>query len=281
MMSMPARVERDRSARQEFEAGVVVNFESGLNRLGHHRCQLVDHFFFLLAVLDRLHCHAPPRGICKASLAAAPSDCGVDPGFTIPQCPCDMYSQRQTSPIRIRSGTSRFMARAACCTMPSSAQAPVATSSFLSGRPNRITDGHAQGMNFLRLFHRLIHREIEHARHGANFLAHTFAGTNEHGIDKRVGSEAGFAHQVAKLGGAAETAKTGDRKGHENHLARIERLSTPDSSRSSLSREQDLVLTCKVAMPVTSGDESNLLDSEAMLGIPGLIHKIERVHNSG
>ena len=69
---------------------------------------------------------------------AAPRDWGA--ASTIPQCPWDMYSHKQTSPIRMASGTSRLMARAACCTMPSFAQAPVAISSFFSGSPNRITD---------------------------------------------------------------------------------------------------------------------------------------------
>jgi hypothetical protein len=70
---------------------------------------------------------------------AAPSACG--PAFTIPQWPCDIYSQRHTSPIKISPGTSRLIARTACCTIPSSAHAPVATSSLLSGNPNRITAG--------------------------------------------------------------------------------------------------------------------------------------------
>ena len=57
---------------------------------------------------------------------------------TIPQWPCDMYSHRQTSPISSIPGTSLFNARAARWTMPSSAQAPVAVSSFVSGKPNKI-----------------------------------------------------------------------------------------------------------------------------------------------
>jgi len=73
-------------------------------------------------------------------------------------------------------------------------------------------------MNFLRFFHRCIHREVEHAGHRANFLADTFTRANEHGIDEGVRSEARLPHQVAQLRGAAETAKTGDRKGHEIHL---------------------------------------------------------------
>ena len=76
-----------------------------------------------------------------AVAAAAPTDCACGEFSTIPQCPCDMYSQRQTSPISSRLGTSRLIARAALCTMPSSAHAPVAISSFDSGSPNRITLG--------------------------------------------------------------------------------------------------------------------------------------------
>src|SRR5208282_5192890 len=76
--------------------------------------------------------------VAGGAAAAAPRDCGS--AFTIPQCPCDMYSHRQTSPITNTSRTSRLMARAAFCTMPSSAQAPVATSSFFSGSPNKMTD---------------------------------------------------------------------------------------------------------------------------------------------
>ncbi len=66
---------------------------------------------------------------------------GFAAGSTMPQCPWLMYSHRQTSPITIRPGTAALMARVAFCTMPSSAQAPVATSSFFSGSPNRITAG--------------------------------------------------------------------------------------------------------------------------------------------
>ena len=44
--------------------------------------------------------------------------------------------------------------------------------------------GDSEGMNFLRLLHRFIDREVEHARHGTNFLAYTFTRTNEHGVDE-------------------------------------------------------------------------------------------------
>ena len=70
---------------------------------------------------------------------AAPSDCGC--ARTIPQWPCDIYSHRHTSPMIISLETSRLIARAACCTIPSSAHAPVANSSFFSGSPNKIIAG--------------------------------------------------------------------------------------------------------------------------------------------
>ena len=73
---------------------------------------------------------------------------------------------------------------------------------------------HSQRMNLPRLLHRLIHRQVEHARHGANFFANALPGTDEHRIDKRVGSEPRFAHHVAEFVRAAKAAEAGDRKCH-------------------------------------------------------------------
>ncbi len=42
----------------------------------------------------------------------------------------------------------------------------------------------SQRMRLPCLVHRLIHREVEHTRHGAHFLAHALTRTNKHGIDK-------------------------------------------------------------------------------------------------
>ena len=39
---------------------------------------------------------------------------------TKPQWPCEVYSQRQTSVITVRSGWASFSARTAICTIPSS-----------------------------------------------------------------------------------------------------------------------------------------------------------------
>jgi hypothetical protein len=73
----------------------------------------------------------------------------------------------------------------------------------------------SQRVNFPSFFYRFIHRKIEDARHRSNFLPHTFARANEHGIDERVGSEMSLAYQVAKLLSAAKPTKTGERKSHE------------------------------------------------------------------
>ena len=220
--------QRDRSARQEFEAGVVVDFEFGFNRARHDRGQLVDDFFFFLAVLHR-------RGALRSTQSVSGGRAqGLRRGFHDPAvsvrhvfAEADVAHQNQVGDFALH-GSGSLLHDAVVG--PGSGGDVI----FLVGKTEENHRGHAQGVNFLRLFHRFIHRKVEHARHRANFLAHAFAGANEHGVDEGLGSEAGFAHQVPKLGGAAETAKTGDRKGHGNHLARIERLSTLDSSRSGV-----------------------------------------------
>ena len=63
----------------------------------------------------------------------------TSPSTMTPQWPCDMYSQRQTSVSRTSSGNLGRSARSAICTIPSSSQAPVASSSFTSGTPNSST----------------------------------------------------------------------------------------------------------------------------------------------
>src|SRR5438067_3826919 len=59
----------------------------------------------------------------------------TSPSTTTPQWPCDVYSQRQTSVSTTSSGKRGRSARSACWTMPSSSQAPVASSSFSTGTP--------------------------------------------------------------------------------------------------------------------------------------------------
>src|ERR1700722_6034693 len=105
---------------------------------------------------------------------------------------------------------------------------------FLVRKAEENYRGHAQRMNVVRLFHRFIHGEVEHARHRANFPAHTLASANKHGIDKSLGSKASLAHQAAKLFGAAETAKTCNRKGHANPWLESNAFQPIDFSRSGL-----------------------------------------------
>ena len=57
----------------------------------------------------------------------------------MPQCPCEVYSHMQTSPITVSPGNSRFAVRIACCITPFSSYADVAHSSLCSGMPNNNT----------------------------------------------------------------------------------------------------------------------------------------------
>jgi hypothetical protein len=58
---------------------------------------------------------------------------------TMPQWPCEVYSQRQTSVMTRSSGSARLRARIASCTGASGSEASDPLSSLVSGRPNRIT----------------------------------------------------------------------------------------------------------------------------------------------
>ena len=135
MMSTPARVrETAVRASSSSEASLSISNSSWAAREARDASFSMA-FCFSLGVL------AETTVTLVTSPTAAPSDLGLTAGRTIPQCPCDMYSHRHTSPMISRSGTSLLMARAARCTIPSSAQAPVATSSFFSGSPKRMTAG--------------------------------------------------------------------------------------------------------------------------------------------
>ena len=55
---------------------------------------------------------------------------------------------------------------------------------FGLGQAEEYDCGNAQRRGLARLFHRFVHRKIEHARHGPDFLAHTFARADEQGVNK-------------------------------------------------------------------------------------------------
>src|SRR6266853_222445 len=83
-----------------------------------------------------------PASTCETAVRASSSrlwSLCTSPSTSTPQCPCDVYSQRQTSVMSTSSGKRGRSTRSARCTIPSSSQAPVACSSFSSGSPKRIT----------------------------------------------------------------------------------------------------------------------------------------------
>jgi hypothetical protein len=73
------------------------------------------------------------------------------------------------------------------CTIPSSAQAPVAISSLVSGSPKRMTAGMPSFFTSAALLDRFVDGEIEDAGHGANFLAHSLTRADEERIDETLG----------------------------------------------------------------------------------------------
>ena len=75
--------------------------------------------------------------------------------------------------------------------------------------------GDAEGVDLAAFLDRLIDGEVEDAGHGADRLADALAGTDEERIDEPGGSKPGFAHERAQGFGAAQTALTIDREGHD------------------------------------------------------------------
>ena len=87
------------------------------------------------------------------------------------------------------------------------------------GQSEEYDGGNAQSGGLARRFHRFIHRKIEDARHGPDFLAHTLAWTDKQGVDKGLGREPGLANQRPQLVILAEAAEACDREGHGLILA--------------------------------------------------------------
>src|SRR5947209_8178745 len=83
----------------------------------------------------------PARACVTATLPSRYTDASfsTSPSWITPQWPWSVYSHRQTSPTTSRSGTARFTARAACCTIPCSSYASEPVASFAAGRPNSMT----------------------------------------------------------------------------------------------------------------------------------------------
>src|SRR5436305_1392653 len=89
------------------------------------------------------HTTSAPASTCETAVRARISSVAslsTSSSRRTPQCPCDVYSQRQTSVSRSSSGKRPRSSRRARCTTPSSAQAPEPSASLSSGMPNRMTD---------------------------------------------------------------------------------------------------------------------------------------------
>jgi hypothetical protein len=86
---------------------------------------------------------APERACDKATRPrfSSVASLSTSPLVTTPQCPCEVYSSKQASSMTTMSGNFFLMARVACWTRPSSFHASEPTASFLSGTPNRISEG--------------------------------------------------------------------------------------------------------------------------------------------
>jgi len=83
-----------------------------------------------------------PAAACDTAVLANSSNVAslsTTPFRTMPQWPCEVYSQRQTSVITTRSGAARFMARTVSWMIPCSSYAPLPCSSLAGGNPNSNT----------------------------------------------------------------------------------------------------------------------------------------------
>ena len=181
MTSTPARAsETEVFARISNVASLTISYSVGLAAAA----SIAFNFSSDLTAIT-IPCRRPQR-LCRCDAC------------TIPQCPCDMYSHKQTSPMIVSLGTSRLIARAARCTMPSSAHAPVATSSFFSGSPNKIMPPKPKRLSFSRFFHHLIHRKVKYPRHGAS-------------TSLRTPSPGHTNNGYTKFSGASRVSRTSDR----------------------------------------------------------------------
>ncbi len=80
---------------------------------------------------------------------------------------------------------------------------------FRLGQTEEEQAADSQGGGVLSFFHGFVHRQVEHAGHGADGLADGFAGADEEGVDQVAGIEGRFADQRAERFRAAEPPHAG------------------------------------------------------------------------
>ena len=84
-----------------------------------------------------------PASACDSASSTSNATVGsfsTMPSVTMPQCPCDVYSQRHTSVTITVCGCAARIARTACCTGPCGSLALLPRSSLCAGSPNSSTD---------------------------------------------------------------------------------------------------------------------------------------------
>ena len=138
----------------------------------------------------------------------------------MPQCPCEVYSQRHTSAIFTSESSLRFFLNSRSADLHDAVVGPGAGGLLvLLGRQTEEQQAaNPKRRAGLGLFHRLVDREVEDPGHGADLFANAFAGADKHRIDQRAGTQMRLAHQRPHRLGSAQPAHTCDRKVHPSSL---------------------------------------------------------------
>ena len=116
---------------------------------------------------------------------------------TTPQCPWSVYSHRQTSVITTRSGSACLSARTVACTGRFGVSGERTECVLARRQAEQNHPGNAVGPRRLRFLDRLVHRELIHARHRADFTPHPFAVADEQRIDEAVGCQPRLPNEAA------------------------------------------------------------------------------------
>ena len=141
-----------------------------------------------------------------------------------------------------RSGTSRFSAATARCTMPSGASAPDPRASLPAGMPKRITPRHADVAHIpLALVHQLVHRVSEHTGHRRDRLAHGTPLDHEERQHQIVGHEVGLTRHRAQSGRAAQAPHASYGKAGLAHHSSL----SADRGRSETTRQAIAHAVCQ------------------------------------
>ncbi len=129
----------------------------------------------------------------------------------MPQWPCEVYSQRQTSAIRTRDFAAERLLERAEGALHDAVVDPGAGALlvFRCGKAEEQKAAESElraGLGFLDGF---VDGEIEDARHGGDFAADAFAFGDEERVDEGAGMQVRFADERAHGRGGAEAAQAG------------------------------------------------------------------------